>query len=81
MLHLKFILAWFCSPLGLRSSVEKGFVCIYRHAVRYATRKDGVAYLRHAGSGACMTISTGLCIPIGMRFTRLGAILNILNTF
>ncbi|MDR3261066.1 MAG: hypothetical protein LBT78_04445, partial [Tannerella sp.] len=68
MLHLKVITHGFAvcrtASLGRRMIDVAG-----RHAVRYATKKDGVAFLRNAGLGVCMTVSTERCIPAGMRFS------------
>jgi hypothetical protein len=68
MLHLNFINAWLLQSVGLYRSVEKGLSLPYRHAVRYATKKDKDAFLRNAVSGVCMTVSTERCIPMGYGF-------------
>jgi hypothetical protein len=66
MLHLKFTIAWFCSPLGLHRSVEEESLTPHVHAVRYATKKDEVAFLWNAGLGSYVP-STERCIPDGMQ--------------
>jgi hypothetical protein len=60
MLYLKFIIAWFCSPLGLhRSVVEEGLPAPTGMPLGMPPKKTRL----HSYG-----VSTERCIPNGMRF-------------
>ncbi|MDR3236244.1 MAG: hypothetical protein LBT48_05885 [Prevotellaceae bacterium] len=67
MLHLKFIIAWFCSPIGLHRSVEEKFPTPHGMPLGMPSRKTKVTFLRNVVLWVRISVSTERNIPIGMQ--------------